>query len=303
MLAHGIVLGLLIYTYQQPDLEVAGTIETTMVSPGELAEMQGQILANRAAAEAQAANSSSSALATEQINAADSNNANQNSTQPSSQRVPVFINSDDLATRPILMSEEQHQRQLEQIEEYNRNMAEWAAELDDTTNEKLDEVQQQKKSERDEQREQLQGFRSTEKNPVKIVKPNSTQRNINIESESAGSDSTGESQSLADGKLKPSGGGAKNSSNSPSRSTGDFKRGIADKIQRNLKAPIETQGTSARVTLKLDARGNVISATASGSNATVNEAAEKAAYASSPLTIDLDNPSSLENIVINVKVQ
>ncbi len=52
LLAHGIVLGLLIYTYQPPELETVGNIETTMITPGELAEMQGQILANRAAAQA-----------------------------------------------------------------------------------------------------------------------------------------------------------------------------------------------------------------------------------------------------------
>ncbi|MEJ6068223.1 energy transducer TonB, partial [Psychrobacter sp. 16-Bac2893] len=42
LLAHGLVIGILIYTYQNMDVETAGSIETTMVSPEQLAEMQGQ---------------------------------------------------------------------------------------------------------------------------------------------------------------------------------------------------------------------------------------------------------------------
>ena len=50
ILAHGLVIGILIYSYQNMEVETAGTIETVMISPEQLAEMQGQIIANRAAA-------------------------------------------------------------------------------------------------------------------------------------------------------------------------------------------------------------------------------------------------------------
>ena len=36
LLAHGLVIGILIYTYQNMDIETAGSIETTMVSPEQL---------------------------------------------------------------------------------------------------------------------------------------------------------------------------------------------------------------------------------------------------------------------------
>lgn len=304
LLAHGIILGLLIYTYQQPELENTSAIETTMISPAELAEMQGQILANRAA-NTQIA-SGNDVSASEQIDIPDSynsNDASQGSIQSSSQRVPVFTRSDDSASQPLLMSSEQHQQRLEQIEEYNRNMAEWAAELDNTTNAKLDDVQQDQKNSLLEERETLKDYQGKRNNPPKIEKPTSDQDNIKIKKGDSGN--AQENYSLAEGR--PTAGAStsssKNSGGSSSRSIGEFKRGIADKIQRNLKAPIETQGITARVTLRLDARGNVLSATASGSNAEVNKAAEKAAFASSPLPIDLDNPSSLENLAINVKVQ
>ncbi len=44
VLAHALVIGILIYTYQHTDVETPGSIETVMVSPEQLAEMQGQIL-------------------------------------------------------------------------------------------------------------------------------------------------------------------------------------------------------------------------------------------------------------------
>lgn len=44
----------------------------------------------------------------------------------------------------MLMSEEQHQRILEQNQEYERNMAEWAAKLDESVTEEHDQVEQKK---------------------------------------------------------------------------------------------------------------------------------------------------------------
>ena len=80
------------------------------------------------------------------------------------------------------------------------------------------------------------------------------------------------------------------------------KNSISEKLQGNFKAPIRTQGTS-KLTLKLDKKGNVLFATASGSNATFNRAAEKAAFASSPLPIDFKNPEKFTNLIINFQVE
>ena len=297
ILAHGIVLGLLIYTYQPPELEDPSAIETTMISPSELAEMQGQILANRAAN----AQITSDASAGEQIDIPDSNIDPGNS-QPSSQRVPVFTRSDEAASAPLLMDNEQQQQRAEQIAEYNRNLAEWAEQIDKEAMDDINKVQQDKLDQQIEEQETLKEYQVKRNRPPKIEKPTNNQDNIKIRKGDSGS--AQENYNLTEGKSTASNSTstAKNSGGS-SRSIGEFKQGIADKIQRNLKAPIETQGITARVTLKLDARGNVLSANASGANAEVNKAAEKAAFASSPLPIDLDNPSSLENLAINVKVQ
>ena len=39
LLAHGLVIGILIYTYQNTEVETVGSLETVMVSPEQLAEM------------------------------------------------------------------------------------------------------------------------------------------------------------------------------------------------------------------------------------------------------------------------
>jgi hypothetical protein len=124
LLAHGLIMGLLIYNYQNTDIETAGSIETVMVSPEQLAEMQGQILANRAAAAdgSQTDSSPSGAISNEPLNPNDTSIATPNSTPSTSQRVPVFLQSDsdndantdantnDSTDAPILMSQEQQQR-------------------------------------------------------------------------------------------------------------------------------------------------------------------------------------------------
>lgn len=294
LLAHGIVIGILIYTYQQPELDTVGSIETTMVTPSELAEMQEQILANRAATQAEAMNSDRSTATTEPMNDSNIGQSSIDQSNSESRRDSVFTRSDEPADSSVLMSQNYRQRLLEQNQEYERNIAELAAELDESALAELDQVQQEKQDELDEEQERLRSFR-TKQNPIpRINRPTKDDDTIEIEKSSSG-----KTLKLSDGESKVS---SSNSSSKSSRSTGDFKKGIANKIQKNLKAPTETQGLTAKVFLRLDARGRVLSAEARGSNAQVNAAAEKAAFDASPLPIDLDNPNDFSELSINVIV-
>ena len=294
VLAHGIVIGLLVYTYQQPVIEAAGSIETTMVSPGELAEMQGQILANRAAADAQAA--SSSAAATEQASSSESNAVSQNSSQPNSQQVPVFIRSDDPASQPMLMSEEQHQQRLEQMEEYNRNMAEWAAELDDATMDKLEDVEQDRRQQQSEDRQTLKEYRNKSNNPPRIQKPTRSDRNINIDL--GGSDNAGKTFDLSDGRSTMSGSaGSSSQSTGSNNSNSGGSRGasyseIINLIRRNYNPPTGAKGSTQRATLTItvNASGNVVNVSVSGSDSAVNDAAKQAVLNTRNFPIDTDDP-------------
>lgn len=297
LLAHAVVLGVLIYTYQQPTLETTGAIETTMVSPEQLAEMQAQILANRAAAEA----ASSAALAVVETESFDSpTNDSLDYTQPSSQRVPVFMRSDEPSREPLLMSEEQQQRLLAQSQEYERNLSEWNEQQNNSTNQRLEQVDQRKQEDIEAEQERLKEFRSKQNTTPRIKRPSKDDRNIQIETGIPSS--AGKTFDLSEGQATADSRPSTNNS-SASRSTGDFKKSIAAKIQRNLKAPLETQGITAKVALRLDNQGNVLSAQATGSNSAVNNAAEKAAFAASPLPIDLANPASFAALNINVVVQ
>lgn len=291
LLAHGIILGVLIYTYQTPKIETAGSIETTMVTPGELAQMQGQILANRAAAAKQAASASSSASTQMQMNEFDSSNvANQNSAQSSAQQEPVFTRSDESSSsRPMLMSEEQHQKRLEQMTEYNRNVAEAAAALDGT--QALDEFRQQQRDELIEEEKELRDFRAKANNQPRVNKPTRSDRNINIEL--GGSGNAGKTFDLADGQATVSGGSSSATSNQSSGgSRGASNSEIVNLIRRNYSPPVGAKGSTQRTTLSItvSANGDVTNVSASGANEAVNEAAKQAVRSAGRLPIDTDDP-------------
>lgn len=291
LLAHGLVIGVLIYTYQHTEVETTGSIETVMVSPEQLAEMQGQILANRAAA-ASAMQAESGTTDTMQTENFDSSASMQNPSPPNSQRVPVFTRSDD-ASQPMLMSEDQQQRMLEQNQDYERRMAEWAAQLDESVTEEHDQVEKNKRDQRLEEQERLGDFRSKRNNPPKITRPTPSDRNIDI---SAGS--SGKSFNLSDGQSSISGDTSTSSlTKGSSRSASSGSRGASNSeivglIKRNYNPPTAARGStqSATLTITVNASGGIINVSASGPDSAVNEAAKQAVLDTGTLPIDADDP-------------
>ena len=296
LLAHGLVIGILIYTYQNMDVETAGSIETTMVSPEQLAAMQGQILANRAAAaSAMQAESGSSSSATP-TEAFDSS-APPNPSQSNTQSVPVFTRSNESSSAPMLMSEEQHQRLLEQNQDYERSMAEWASRLDESVLEEHDQIEKEKRQQLIEEQKTLGDFRNKQNNPPKIKRPTATDRNIEINTGSSGN--SGQNLSLSsDGQSSLSGDSTTSSpSKGSSRSASSGARGasnseIINLIKRNYSPPTAAKGSTQRTTLTItvNASGNVINVTASGPDEAVNEAAKQAVLSTGSLPIDADDP-------------
>lgn len=304
LLAHGIVLGLLIYTYQTPTLEIAGSIETTMVSPGELAQIQGQILANRAAAAEQAASASSSASAEMQMNESDSDAADQNSAEQGSQQVPVFTRSDEPDTttsRPMLMSEIQQQRLLEQTQEYERNMAELAAKLDDNAMEKLNQVERDKRQQQIDEQKKLGEFRSAQNKQPRVTNDSN---GLGITSGSnRGSTNTPASNPLSlegDGKPNNSGVQASNAGGGSSGSKQQYIAKISAKIKSKHINPSNESGYSIDLFIRVDSAGNVTSVKASNGSLAANRAAESAVKAASPLPIDFNNPLEYKELDINL---
>jgi len=298
LLAHGLVIGILIYAYQHTETETAGSIETIMVSPEQLAEMQGQILANRAAASngSETNDSLSGAINNEPLNPNDTSVATPNSSSSTSQKVPVFMRSDAPSDEPMLMSQEQQERLTEQSQEYDRNLAEWTSEQDDMTLERLERVEQNKQSNLEEEREKLKEFRTKQNTFPKIERPNSSQRNIEINTGSSGS--AGKNYSLSDGQSTLSGDTAtsspsKGSSRSASNGSSEASNSeIINLIKRNYNPPIAAKGSTQRATLTItvNANGDVVNVSASGSDSAVNEAAKQAVLSTRNLPIDTDDP-------------
>lgn len=289
LLAHGIILGVLIYTYQTPTLEIAGSIETTMVTPGELAEIQGQILANRAAAAEQAASASSSASAEMQMNESDSDAADQNSAEQSSQQVPVFTRSDESSSssnRPLLMSEIQQQRLLEQTQEYERNIARAAADLDGT--QALDDFKQQQRNERVEEDDRLKNYQAKGAQPVRNERPDNSQPRVIKNSNGLGITSGGRNDTnpTASPSLNMATDGEENGFSSannpnaggggPSKSTSDSK--ILSLIRQNLSSPTGGAGTNVEtlLTITVDSSGIITNVVVEGKNPRFDEAVKLA---------------------------
>ena len=305
LLAHGLVIGLLVYNYQHTEVDMTGSLETVMVSPEQLADMQGQILANRAAAQAQAANASSSSSTVTQANESNSNNANQNSAQSSSQQVPSFSRPDDTTGRPLLMSEEHHQRLLERNREYEQQMAELAEQLDESVTEKHDAIEQDKRDEQIEDQQRLQEYRNKPNDSLKINRPTATDKNIKI---NAGS--SGKAFSLSeDGQPTISGSTPSQSSNAGNRGSSKSKKqyinGIVSQIKNSFVFPKNTYGQTVKLIIEVDRSGNVTSVTVSpksGGSDVAQAAAITATNQASPLDIDPDNFEDYKEIQVTVTI-
>ena len=292
LLAHGLVIGMLVYSYQNSEVEMAGSIETVMVSPEQLADMQGQILANRAAAQAASANSSAAAFT--QSDASNSNDASQNSTQSSSQQVPSFSRPDDTTGRPLLMSEEHHQRLLEQNREYEQRIAKWAAELDESVLEEHDTIEQDKRDERIEEQKRLGDFRNKQKNPPHIIKP-STSTDRNLKSKPSGSDSEEKNYSMSDdgeSVISGSTSSQSSSSNSGSKAHSASDSEVKSLIRKNFSSPEGAKGKTALtiLTITVNSSGVITGVSTTGDDPLMNKAVENAAWDTKKLPIGPDDP-------------
>ncbi|MBH0064619.1 cell envelope integrity protein TolA [Psychrobacter sp. SZ93C1] len=306
LLAHGLVIGLLVYNYQHTEVDMTGSLETVMVSPEQLADMQGQILANRAAAQAQAANANSSATAFTQADASDSNDANQNSSQSSSQQVPSFSRPDDTTGRPLLMSEEHHQRLLEQNREYEQRMAELAEELDESIAESHNPIQEKKQKELEKSKAELEELRYKRQHPDIIMRP--TKADDNLKSKPSGSDNAPQNYNLADDG-KPTLSASMSSQSGPSGGSSKSKKqyinGIVSQIKNSFAFPENTYGQTVKLIIKVNKSGSVTSVTVapeSGGSDVAQAAAITATRQASPLDIDADNFEDYKEIRVTVTI-
>ncbi len=230
------------------------------------------------------------------MDTSDGDYANPASVPSNLQRESVFTRSDTPADQPLLMSQEQQQRRAEQIQEYERNIAEMAAQLDESALAELNEVEQDKQNELDAERARLRAFQKTENNPPKIRRPNNTQRNLEIDTGSSGG--AGKNISLADGEstaagsTSTSGQTTGNNTSASSGSRGTSNSEIINLIKRNYNPPIAAKGSTQRATLTItvNSSGDVTNVSVSGADKDVNDAAKQAVLNTRNFPIDTDDP-------------
>lgn len=77
---------------------------------------------------------------------------------------------------------------------------------------------------------------------------------------------------------------------------------IISDIRHNFEPPFNNKG-QVTLRIRLDKSGNVLSVSASGANAQLNQAAVEAVKKASPLPIDLDNPNKYSNIIVSFQTR
>lgn len=74
---------------------------------------------------------------------------------------------------------------------------------------------------------------------------------------------------------------------------------IASTIRHNFIPPVNSTRERVKLTIRLDEKGDVLSVSASGANAQLNQAAVEAVKKASPLPIDLKDPNKYSYIIVN----
>lgn len=299
VLAHALLIGFIIYTHQTPDLNVPPSIEATMVSPEQLADIQGQILANRAAMAQSGAASSGDpefdpTVEANEIIVGSANNAASASGSSASRHVPIFMRSDDPADAPVedglLLSAEQKKALQEKREAYQREVEKAAALFDQQIQQEqsgVTEAQRQQERERLQRLKELKAIQS--KGPM-IQKPTrptpqtagnkGSNKTTNINFADGDPIDTGSSDGRGSDSAK-GGGSSDQSANYSSVAS------IRAAIKKYYVAPPNTQGVRVRVVVTINSSGGLADINVESDNeAIIREATRAVKNAVSTLNLN-----------------
>ncbi len=172
-------------------------------------------------------------------------------------------------------------------------MAEWAAQLDESVTKEHEQVEQDKKEQRIEEQKKLGDFRSKQNTQPRITRPTENDRNIEINTGSAGKTfSLSDGQSTISGDIATSSPTKGSSQSASSGNRGASNSEIIRLIKRNYHPPTAARGStqSATLTITVNASGNIVNVSASGPDSAVNDAAKQAVLNTGKLPIDTDDP-------------
>ena len=319
ILVHGLIIGFVFFTHRVPDINIPPSIETSIVTPEELAAIQAGIQANREAGQSGtqgdvASESFDAAMSTNDSNGSTRSNntiappAATKSTQVTRRSVPIFIPSDDMPLDDF-DPDSQVQTQVDtrtdandiKTKSYEERMQIFREQSEQESKQTLQEfaeqVAQQKLEEKGRVAELKTKRPNTEK-PIRIAKTFPAADSGSNSNDNAGN-STGTLSLGDDGNpiFKGSGTGSGRNSSGASGgkkggSSGSNHSAIESRIMSKFIAPVNTANQRTVLRVKVAADGTVLEASANGGTSSLEKAAVAAAYAASPLPIDSSDSST-----------
>ncbi len=305
LVVHSAIIGFIVYSHHVPKIETPPAIETSIVTPAELAAMKAAVLDNREALAAagtqtdqsqENANSESPDATT--ATAPNTSRPKESVSDSIRRRVPIIFSrstdeADDFETtgyvdpdvKEALAKRRETNKQM--MEAFNRQQMEKAAgKIDDYSAEvDADYLAELKK---------LEAFKKTEKNPAKTDKPKRVEVSVpsslshndsNSRDAVKADSSTGKTISLGDDSSQsPSkpGGAPGGAANKPSASS--ISSALVAHIKPYWHPPSGRIGKSLKVIIDVDASGNVLTVAANSDDAALNNSLEQAVRDASPLT-------------------
>lgn len=301
LIVHGSILAFILFSHRVANIDTQPTIETSLITPQELASIQAGIAANREAAVAGGSMSSdeySDDLAEtnpeQEYSFEDVKESSENvATQVFKRTVSVFTKSDDPADDFDVPENNGHDADFdEKSREYDEAQAAFQRQLDKEMQEKQENYAKYLAEREAAEQEQLKAYQQKRSTPPKIEKPQRVERTIPAPTKSS-NDSTSDQQTQRfdlgrDGQ--PMAGASKSydsssaSGGSSSSSSANISGALVSLIKPYWNPPVGRVGTTVSANVTVDSSGNVLSVTANTSDEPLKQSLESAVRNASPLT-------------------
>ena len=258
LIVHGSILAFIAFSYQVPKLEDNQAIETSLITPEELASLQADIQANRETLAAGGVPETPE-ISNQPPPATDSNQSYIGSDSAFSRGISsIFNRSVESAPEPIGANDSSDPvfTELNELPEPS-----YAEELSDIT-----EIESAPDDSKPIKNTPKVTANTNKQGQLSATFPSGTEGNKNKSTSGSGSVS------------QPTGGG------SSKASSGDISGALVNLIEPHWTPPVGKVGAAVSVSVTVDENGNVLSATANTSDAALKESLESAVNRASPLT-------------------
>lgn len=253
VLVHGAVAGALFLYTPTPKPSTPMGIETSLISQGEIAEIEGAIRENAKAQQAQA-------------------RASQNTAKPSQPTSAMQKYNEALAKREA---------------EFAKRLAKFSNEQDAVIKAEMDAFEAELRAEEAKAQKELEEVRKAYDNRDKVIEQNKKEFEESGKKHTDQTRQNTKQDSTATGNQSSTAPSGTNASTTKSTQSGAGKAGIQEAVARHIKAhwnPIGESGTRLNAHIKVDETGTVLSIRITGGSEAQRKSLEDAINASSPIT-------------------